>query len=175
MEALITTITECWDDDAEARLSAKTVEERIKLLRKDINKPPVIDNEKEAGLMVSLTPSQSMPVIPGNKELSSGISSIPNSYSTLTSPNSNGSPTFLPRTPVDQETSSPIPLTGNGYVNRESGYVNMDCYPIANGHTVNSNGSSNKNHKAVSVQKNLPNTLPSRANGRLYSYSETTL
>ncbi|XP_065882657.1 activin receptor type-2B-like isoform X2 [Dysidea avara] len=167
LETLITTITECWDDDAEARLSAKTVEERIKNLRRDINKPPVIDNEKEAGLMVSLTPSQSMPVIPGNKELSSGISSIPNSYSTLTSPNSNGSPTFSPRMPADQETSSPLPLTSNSY-------VNMNGYPMANGH-VNSNGSSNKNHKTVAVQKNLPNTLPGRANGRLHSYSETTL
>jgi len=167
LEALITTITECWDDDAEARVTAKTVVERIKNFSKNINKPPVIDNEKEAGLMVSLTPSQSMPVIPGNKELSSGISSIPNSYSTLTSPNSNGSPTFSPRTPVDQETS-PIPLNSNDY-------VNMNCYPMANGHTVNSNGSSNKSHKTVAVQKNLPNTLPGRANGRLHSYSETTL
>ena len=135
-------------------------------MRRDINKPPVIDNEKETGIMVSLSPSQSMPVIPGNKELGSRIScSIPNSYSTITSPNFISSPTFSPRMPADQETSSPLPLTSNGY-------VNMNCYPMANGHTVNSNGSSNKNHKTVAVQKNLPN---GRTNEHLHSYSETTL
>jgi len=110
--------------------------------------------------MVSLTPSQSVPVIPGSIELSSGISSIPNSYSTITSPNSNGSPIFSPRTPVDQEMSLPVPLTSNGH-------VNMNHYPMANGHTVNS---SNTNHETT--QKNLPND---RINGRLNSYPETTL
>lgn len=171
----MTTITECWDDDAEARLSAKTVEERIKSVRRDICKPPMIDNEKDVGLMVSLTPSQSMPVFPG-KELSSGIScSLPNSYSTLTSPHSNISLTFSPKANHNQnndvfpETSSPPPLT-NGYMNI------TDCYPIENGHTphgqlVNSNGISNKNHKAIAVHSK---GLPSRVNG-LYSFSETTL
>jgi len=169
----VTTITECWDDDAEARLSAKTVEERIKGLRRDICKPPIIDNEKDVGLMVSLTPSQSMPVFPG-KELSSGIScSLPNSYSTLTSPRSNVSLTFSPKLPdhnhnndVFPETSSPTPLR-NGYMNIS------DCYRLENGHSthpqlVNSNGSSNKNHKAITVHN--------KVNGYIHnSYSETTL
>jgi len=112
--------------------------------------------------MVSLVPSLSMPVIPGNKESSSGISSLPNSYSTIASPTSDGSPIFSPRTPFDQQTSLPIPLTS-------SGHVDMNCYPMVNGHTVKSNnGSSNKNH----IKRNLPND---RVNGRLNSYSETTL
>ena len=173
----MTTITECWDDDAEARLSAKTVEERIKCLHKDICKPPIIDNEKDVGLMVALTPSQSMPVFPG-KELSSGIScSLPNSYSTLTSPRSNISLTFSPKLAdrnqnnVFPETSSPTQLT-NGYMNI------TDCYPVENGHTphpqlINSNGSSNKNHKAIPVHNK---GLPSRVNGHIHnSFSETTL
>lgn len=167
----MTTITECWDDDAEARLSAKTVEERIKSLRRDICKPPIIDNEKDVGLMVSLTPSQSMPVFPG-KELSSGIScSLPNSYSTLTSPRSNASLTFSPKLTdrnqnnVFPETSSPTQLT-NGYI--------TDCYPLGNGHTphsqlMNSNGN---NHKTIPVHSK---GLPSRANGHVHSFSETTL
>lgn len=169
----MTTITECWDDDAEARLSAKTVEERIKGLRRDICKPAIIDNEKDVGLMVSLTPSQSMPVFPG-KELSSGIScSLPNSYSTLTSPRSNVSLTFSPKLTdrnqnnVFPETSSPTQLT-NGY---------MNVYPMQNGHVahaelMNSNGSSNKNHKAIAVHNE---GLASRVNGRIHSFSETTL
>ena len=167
----MTTITECWDDDAEARLSAKTVEERIKGLRRDICKPPIIDNEKDVGLMVSLTPSQSMPVFPG-KELSSGIScSLPNSYSTLTSPRSNASLTFSPKLTdrnnqnnVFPETSSPTQLT-NGYV---------DCYQFENGHSphsnlINSNGSNIKNHKTIAIHN------PSRVNGHIHSLSETTL
>lgn len=172
----MTTITECWDDDAEARLSAKTVEERIKGLRRDICKPPIIDNEKGVGLMVSLTPSQSMPIFPG-KELSSGIScSLPNSYSTLTSPRSTASLTFSPKSTdrnqnnVFAETSSPTQLT-NGYMNI------TDCYPMQNGHTphsqlINSNGSSNKNHKAIAVHNK---GLANRVNGHIHSLSETTL